>query len=203
MRFSYFYDYISLFFIIYIYLCTIIYDAIKVSTKCMNKKCSCFEYLIDCLYRRNNGVLNDFTTLKLIKLLFLVVGVSSTEQERGLTDIFDNFVAMPYGPVESDIYNAIQSNKLSKYCITSSQCKIKDGNAIINLDDNQRQTIDRAITLLFKKNPNILQCQPFELVDITHKWSCWRICYDIALANGKHSIGIPSRMIQKSVKYYQ
>ena len=157
----------------------------------MNKKCSCFEYLIDCLYRRNNGVLNDFTTLKLIKLLFLVVGVSSTEQERGLTDIFDNFVAMPYGPVESDIYNAIQSNKLSKYCITSSQCKIKDGNAIINLDDNQRQTIDRAITLLFEKNPNILQCQPFELVDITHKWSCWRICYDIALANGKHSIGIP------------
>ena len=51
----------------------------------MNKKCSCFEYLIDCLYRRNNGVLNDFTTLKLIKLLFLVVGVSSTEQERGVS----------------------------------------------------------------------------------------------------------------------
>lgn len=169
----------------------------------MEEKIAYFEYLIDSLSQRNDSRINGFTTLKLIKLLFLVVGVSSTDQNRGLTEVFDNFVAMPYGPVESDIYSAIQSNTLIKYYITSSQCKIKNVNAIINLDDNQRQTIDRAINLLLEKNPNILQCQPFELVDITHKWSCWKICYDVALANGKHSIGIPSRMIQKSVKYYQ
>lgn len=125
----------------------------------------------------------------------MVVGVSSTEQERGLTTIFDKFVAMPYGPVESDIYNFIQNNALTKYSITSSQCKIKNVNTNTNLHDNQRQAIDNAIDLLLEKNPRILQCQPFELVDITHKWSCWRICYDWALENRKKSIGIPSRMI--------
>lgn len=169
----------------------------------MEKKRAYFEYLIDSLSQRNNSSFNDFTTLKLIKLLFLVVGVSSTDQETGLTEIFDNFVAMPYGPVESDIYNAIQTDALAKYRITSSQCNIKNANANICLDSCQRQAIDDAIDLLLEKNPHILQCQPFELVDITHKWSCWRICYDIALGNNKHSIGIPSRMIQKSVKYYQ
>ena len=167
----------------------------------MEEKKAYFEYLIDSLIQRNNCSFDGFTTLKLIKLLFLVVGVSSTEQERGLTTIFDKFVAMPYGPVESDIYNFIQNNALTKYSITSSQCKIKNVNTNTNLHDNQRQAIDNAIDLLLEKNPRILQCQPFELVDITHKWSCWRICYDWALE--KKSIGIPSRMIQNSVKYYQ
>lgn len=179
------------------------YDTIKVSEHCMEEKNIYFEYLIDSLSQRNNNSFDGFTTLKLIKLLFLVVGVSSTEQNTGLTEIFNNFVAMPYGPVESDIYNAIQKNELNKYNITSSQCKIKNPNATIRLDNNQKQTVDDAIDLLLKKNPRILQCQPFELVDITHKWSCWRICYDWALENCKKSIEIPSRMIQNSVKYYQ
>ena len=86
----------------------------------MEEKKAYFEYLIDSLIQRNNCSFDGFTTLKLIKLLFLVVGVSSTEQERGLTTIFDKFVAMPYGPVESDIYNCIQNNALTKYSITSS-----------------------------------------------------------------------------------
>lgn len=179
------------------------YDTIKVSEHCMEEKNIYFEYLIDSLSQRNNNSFDGFTTLKLIKLLFLVVGVSSTDQNRGLTEVFDNFVAMPYGPVESDIYNAIQKNELNKYNITPSQCKIKNPNAIIRLDNHQKKVIDDAIDLLLEKNPRILQCQPFELVDITHKWSCWRICYDVALANNRHSINIPSRMIQKSIKYYQ
>lgn len=181
----------------------IIYDTIKVSEHCMKEKNVYFEYLIDSLSQRNNNSFDGFTTLKLIKLLFLVVGVSSTDQNRGLTEVFDNFVAMPYGPVESDIYNAIQKNELNKYNITPSQCKIKNPNATIRLDNHQKKVIDDAIDLLLEKNPRILQCQPFELVDITHKWSCWRICYDVALANNRHSINIPSRMIQKSIKYYQ
>lgn len=110
---------------------------------------------------------------------------------------------MPYGPVESDIYDTIRTDGLSKYNITSSQCAIKNSNANTTLDEDSKQIIDNAIKLLFERNPEILSCQPFELVDITHKWSCWKICYDVALANGKHSISIPSRMIQNSIKYYQ
>jgi len=169
----------------------------------MEDKILFFEYFIDSLSQRNNNSLKGFTTLKLIKLLFLTVGVSSTEEDRGLTTVFNNFVAMPYGPVESDIYDTIRTDGLSKYNITSSQCAIKNSNANTTLDEDSKQIIDNAIKLLFERNPEILSCQPFELVDITHKWSCWKICYDVALANGKHSISIPSRMIQNSIKYYQ
>lgn len=169
----------------------------------MEDKILFFEYFIDSLSQRNNNSFKGFTTLKLIKLLFLTVGVSSTEKDRGLTTVFNNFVAMPYGPVESDIYDTIRTDRLSKYNITSSQCAIKNNNANTTLDEDSKQIIDNAIKLLFERNPEILSCQPFELVDITHKWSCWKICYDVALANGKHSISIPSRMIQNSIKYYQ
>lgn len=169
----------------------------------MEEKKAYFEYLIDKLSQENGGCFKDFTTLKLIKLLFLAVGISSTDEKKGLTEIFDKFVAMPYGPVESDIYTAIQTDALAKYKITSSQCSIKNPYANTTLNTNQKKDIDDAIVLLLKRNPYILRCQPFELVDITHKWSCWRICYDIALGNNKHSIGIPSGMIQRSVKYYQ
>lgn len=168
----------------------------------MDEKKACFEYLIDSLAQRNNGSLEGFTTLKLIKLLFLIVGISSTEENQGLTSVFNNFVAMPYGPVESDIYNAIQDNTLTKYSITASKCDIRN-NIDITIKEEHRIAIDNAIELLLEKNLNILKCQPFELVDITHKWSCWRICYDWALENGKKSTEIPSQMIQSSVKYYQ
>ena len=90
----------------------------------MEDKILFFEYFIDSLSERNNNSFKGFTTLKLIKLLFLTVGVSSTEDDRGLTTVFNNFVAMPYGPVESDIYDTIRTDGLSKYNITSSQCAI-------------------------------------------------------------------------------
>ena len=168
----------------------------------MEEKIACFEYLVDQLRLRNNGSLDGFTTLKLIKLLFLVVGVSSNDNEEGLTRIFNKFSAMPYGPVESDIYNAIQTNRLNKYRINSSSCTIQE-ESDINLQEQDSQDINNHIKLLLAKNPRILQWQPFELVDITHKWSCWRTCYNVALTDGKHSIDMPARMIQKSVKYYQ
>jgi hypothetical protein len=44
--------------------------------------------------------------LKLFLLLFFVTSVGSNKSsENQLTDIFDNFVAMPYGPIELDLFN--------------------------------------------------------------------------------------------------
>ena len=56
----------------------------------LNIKLDCFEYLIDILARKYNKNLQDFTTLRLIKLLFLVAGVSKTNEDEGFTDIFNN-----------------------------------------------------------------------------------------------------------------
>lgn len=177
-------------------------DAIKVSMKKTENKNICFEYLIDVLAKKNKNGLIGFSTLKLIKLLFFVVGVSSSEKNEGLTSIFDNFVAMPFGPVESDIYNEVQHNRLQKYLITSSKCDLKK-DIKISISRADKEQIENAVNLLLTKNPNILNCEPFELVDITHKWSCWQICFDLALSLNKRSVKIPSRMIQKSIKYYQ
>jgi hypothetical protein len=166
-------------------------------------KSACFEYLVDILAEKNNG-LQGFSTLKLIKLLFLTVGVSSSEKKQDLTTIFNKFVAMPFGPVESDVYNDIRYDKLKKYSITSSECRIKDGNETdLVVNETDKACIRKSVDSLLTKNPNILNCEPFELVDISHKWSCWQICFELALSLGRRSIDIPSRMIQKSVRYYK
>lgn len=168
----------------------------------LNIKLDCFEYLIDILARKYNKNIQDFTTLRLIKLLFLVTGVSTTNEDAGLTDIFDNFVAMPYGPVESDIYAAIQRDGLKRYSVSASGCYLKKEEPF-HISDESKRSLETAVDYLLEKNPQILSIQPFELVDITHKWSCWRVCYKFALNSGKRSITIPSQMIQNSVKYYQ
>lgn len=188
--------------LIFCYLCNkYIPQYINIMSIKSNKN-SCFEYIVDTLIQKNNGSSKDFSTLKLIKLLFFVVGVSSTDTDSGLTGIFNHFFAMPYGPVESDIYNTILAGELTKYIISPSGCELK-ADKEINIDESLKNKIEAAVSNLLQKNPNILKCQPFELVDISHKWSCWRICYNIALSNEAHSIEIPSEMIQNSVKYYQ
>ena len=48
--------------------------------------------------------------LSVLKLLFLTAA-PKREGARDLLDVFNNFHALPYGPVESDIYNAIQDNR--------------------------------------------------------------------------------------------
>ena len=57
-----------------------------------------------------------FPKLTAMKLLFLA---AAPKEEGGddLLDIFDNFYAMPYGPIEIDVYNAIQGNKLPSYTV--------------------------------------------------------------------------------------
>lgn len=168
-----------------------------------NTKNDCLEYLIDVLAKKNNDNFSDFSTLKLVKLLFFVVGVSCSEEVPGLTSIFDNFVAMPYGPVESDVYNSIQKKQLRKYEITSSGCFLKDGRVKIVIDENKQTKIEEAVEKLLSKNQTIIKSMPFDLVDISHKWSCWKVCYNVALAMNKHSMNIPIPLIRKSVKYYK
>ena len=166
-------------------------------------KVECFEYLVHLLIKRRPDKYQDFTTLKLIKLLFFTVGISSTEKEDGLTGIFNNFVAMPYGPVESDIYTNIQKGSSRRYRITPNSLNVINDKIPFEVEEELESKIEEALDKLLTKNPNILECQAFQLVDISHKWSCWRICYHIAIENGKRSIGIPSEMIKDSIKYYQ
>lgn len=168
----------------------------------MRNKILFFEYFVDVLIRKNNNKTDTFTIQKIIRLLFLTVGLYSTDENKHLTKIFNKFVAKPFGPVEEDVCEFIAADVLSKYSITNSTCNIKNDSFSIDLDNDSKQVVDDAINLLLEKNPNILYYQPTKLVDIVQKWSCWRICYDVALTNGNFNIIIPPKMIRNSVKYY-
>lgn len=169
----------------------------------MKNKILFFEYFVDALIRKNNNKTDTLTTQKIIRLLFLTVGLYSTDENKLLTEVFNKFVARPFGPVEEDVCEFIAADILSKYSFTNSTCNIKNDGINIELDNDSKRVVDDAINLLLEKNPEILSYQPTELVDIVQKWSCWKICYDIALTNGNFNIIIPSRLIRNSVKYYK
>lgn len=168
----------------------------------MRNKILFFEYFVDALVRRNNNKTDTFTPQKIIRLLFLTVGLYSTDENKHLTKVFNKFVAKPFGPVESDVCEFIETDILSKYTFINSTCEIKNDSINIDLDDYSKRLIDEAVNLLIENNPNILYYLPTHLVDIVQKWSCWKICYDIALTNGNFNIIIPPRMIRNSIKYY-
>ena len=67
-----------------------------------------------------------FPKLTAMKLLFLA---AAPKKDGGddLLDIFDNFYAMPYGPVESDVYNAIQEDKLPSFSVKYRSIEPREG----------------------------------------------------------------------------
>lgn len=169
----------------------------------MDSKYDCFEVILDELFVRCPNM-QDLTILKSLKLLFFISAIP-LNMEDGNMDLlctFNKFAAMPYGPVESDIYNKIQGNGLKKYCITSSGCSIKNSVAKLDVSNQMLNTIKKAIDSLLATNPLIFNYTAFQLVDISHKWSCWQICYKVALENKKASVNIPSSLIQASTQYY-
>ncbi len=164
-----------------------------------NNKQNYFEYMIDRL-EGNNLDLSTFSTLKSLKILFFIAAIDNSGK---LLNVFDQFYAMPYGPVESDIYDSINSKELSKYSININGCEIKNSSfSFEKLDNDTKELIDDSINSLLKENPKILGYTPFQLVDISHKWSCWKICFDIAIQQNRNSILMPHDTIQKSVKYF-
>ena len=169
----------------------------------MIMKYDCFEVILDVLFQKEKPNIKDFTTLKVLKLLFFISCISSQfSKDKNLLNIFNRFVAMPYGPVESDIYNKIQADELKKYRLTTNECIIKDNSASLNVDESTRHLIKQSITKLIAVNPNILSYSAFQLVDLSHKWSCWQICFKVAKDNNKSSIIMPINVIESSTKYY-
>lgn len=62
---------------------------------------------------------NDFSKLKLIKLHFFLCTANIS-----LLEIFDNFYAMPYGHVESNVYDALNNGQIERFQISVDGLKI-------------------------------------------------------------------------------
>ncbi len=170
-----------------------------------------FEYMISKIieqYKGLNGVderdaLSAFSKLKLIKLNFFVSAIDADDSSNGLLDIFDNFHAMPYGHVESDVYAGIQSGELNFY-------KFGSNNLIRNIQfptedkfSEEKGKIDKALSSLFTKNSNILNASAFQLVELSHQWHSWRIMFEKAKSEGSLSAQISPLMIKLEPKYFE
>lgn len=142
------------------------------------------------LFNKNN----DFDTLKVLKLLFFVCAVGDIKEKTDLLSTF-KFVAMPFGPVELDIYEAIKGKKIENIEITITNSAIKDGNILKNNTDTLFSSINIAIDSLRKLSKDIVKYRQWQLVDISHLWNCWSFAINIARSNNKKQHPMDSDLI--------
>ena len=169
-------------------------------------KINSFEYLtsklIDWYEKKNNSrdFENKFSTLKLIKLHFFVCAASTVNSEIDLLSTFNRFHAMPYGHVESDIYDAINSDNLQYFKIDKYSIKTKA--TISKFDCELKDSINKAIDLLITKNPDLINYSAMDLVELSHQWHSWQSIYNLARSQNMYSLPIPSEVIRKEDKFF-
>lgn len=175
-----------------------------------NLKIKAFEYLQIRLIEWfdesvNFKVENDISTLKALKLLFFVssVGTVKDSVETLLDTPFNKFVAMPYGHVESEIYDAMKKGEIINIKIDNSKTIIENSEAILMLSEDIKSKIDFAVESLKKANYKIINFSSFELVELSHKWFSWKKNYQKALENNAFMYQILTSEIKSEDKFYQ
>lgn len=147
-----------------------------------------------------------FTKLRLQKILFLVCAWNTTNADRKLLNVFNSFYALPYGPVEMDIYEAMKSNRTFQYIsFNGNKCVYSKLEKSLFEGDDSKGTkwIDEAINFFIQDRRRYLYMPVFDLVELTHRWSAWKISMDIAffLGNKKEEMSVES-ICDSSVKAF-
>lgn len=173
-------------------------------------KIQAFEYLVSKLldwYQESSSSEknNDLSILKVLKLTFFTsaVGTSSNTDSSLLDEVFNNYVAMPYGHVESDVYTYIKTGALPNIEINNRQTILNDNYSFDTLDISTKNKIDNSVSLLKSINRDLINLSSFELVDLSHAWYSWQKFYSIAKSKGINSEPIPTDEIKREDKIYQ
>lgn len=175
------------------------------------QKIKYFEYVIYKLlnwHMVDNGFSeNDFSTLKLMKLLFFVSAAEANSNSESLLldNVFNNFVAMPYGHVESDVYEVLREKggQLEHYAINNSTTIALNSNFdIADLNSTYVNAIDSAVDYLKRTNNKLINLTKFDLVNLSHAWYSWQHFYELAFLSGKKSYSIPKESIKSEDKIY-
>lgn len=173
----------------------------------IKEKLKAFEYLIFKLkdwYNEIEGFNfdnNDFSKLKVLKLIFFSAAVNADKPILSLLDNFDNFYAMPYGHVESDIYKNL--NSLNLIDVDSKKTLIKNlPDYFKDLNAEIKAKIDNSIFALKAKNINLITYSAMELVELSHMHFSWSSSFDIAKQQNKLSQSIPKEMIKSEKKFF-
>lgn len=177
----------------------------------MNKKINSFEYTVYQLhnwYKEAYGSTeqNDLSILKVLKLLFFVsaVGVDKNSHNSLIDEVFDNFCAMPYGHVESDVYSIIKNKQLQNVKLNTSESIILNSNLILSsINEIFAEKINKSIKLLKEVNFDLIKLSSFELVELSHRWYSWQKNFNIAKSKGYFSSPIPKEEIKGEIKIYQ
>lgn len=157
----------------------------------------------DWFYELNpNRIDNDLSVLKSLKLIFLLSTINKENMNSNLLDLEFTFKAMPYGPVETDIYEAYKSGDLSIISNKGLDYNLLKEINFDSIDPNIRKIIDNNIDLLKKENYYLISNSASYLVDLTHLYSSWKNNFKIAQAQGKFSIEIPTQEIKEEETYY-
>lgn len=170
-----------------------------------NLKLKAFEYTLEQLGEWYKEVTKTsdfpvFSKLKAFKLLFFVSSVNAEDNELGLLDIFDNHHALPYGPVESDIYDSLSA--MSNFEVKGYDICKKAVGIHQDLTPDIKNSISAAVNLLRKKNNKLVELNPFDLVEISHKWYSWQFTFDLAKKLNQRSKKIPNQLIARDFKIY-
>lgn len=175
----------------------------------MTNKIKAFEYLVIKLsdwYKELNKNIsfenNDLNKLKILKLHFFVSAVNANEKKEGLLNIFDNFYAMPYGHVESDVYSKI--NQFESMRIDRSGLAFTKSLPINYFADIEEiiPEIDQSISNLRSINNDLINYKALDLVNLSHTWYSWRLVFNYAKQNGSFSAPIPSDLIRREPKFF-
>lgn len=140
---------------------------------------------------------NDFNILKLIKLHFFIIAINS-ENDSFLLEK-NEFWAMPYGPVETTIYSQIRNNKnFNEFILSNDKINFIYDKPYIDVETEEK--ITQSINLLLDLEQRLLFTDAGTLVDLTHKWNCWRKNYSLARAKNTYSSVIPKEDIINDIK---
>ena len=146
---------------------------------------------------------SHFTRLTALKLLFFVSAIKNREGED-ILDIFDNYCAMQYGPVEVEVYTDIVYKKTYCYNFGNRGLEITGSNKHFDtLSPLEKARIDDAICNLREKNPQLVTYSASHLVDITHKWDSWISAISIAEMSNKGSEPMLIEAIRTNVQFYE
>ncbi|WP_223557923.1 SocA family protein [Chryseobacterium lathyri] len=147
---------------------------------------------------------NDLSILKSLKLIFLLATINSVKQNENLLDMGFEFAAMPYGPVEKEIYDCYKNGSLDDI-IDKNGLKIHNLEAFIinnSIQQKDKAVIDNNLIILKSYNYYLISKSASYLVDLTHKFTSWKENYKLATSAGKYSHDIPKIDIQEDHLHY-
>lgn len=169
-----------------------------------------FEYLVFRLnewklkLENENVKVPAFTKLRLQKILFLACAWNVTSANIRLLSVFNKFYALPYGPVEIDIYEAMKNRSFQHICFEGNICICDSlmSPMFADVSDEHKLYVDETIKHFMDSNFKYLSMPVFDLVELTHKWSVWQIAMQYAKLLGHNKARITSSDIIESKKSY-